>query len=502
MSAGDVSDTRAVLGADAETIPGAAPSLRTSVISGVRWKLLGQGVAQAMRSAVAIVLARLLAPHDYGEAAVALIYIGVTGIFTDLALSAALVQRKEITEEDRSTAFWTTVAVGSLLAVVGVLLSPVIAAALTTPSATPLIAATSGIVLLSSLSLTQTALLTRELRFRSLELRNFVATLVGAGVAVPLAVYGFGAWAIVSQAIVSTAVATVLVWIISPWRPHRVYSRKSLNNLGSFGIKTVVAQILGMLSLYADNMLIARFLGSAALGIYSVAYNVMFVPVARVAQPIQNVLFAGFAKLQGEPERLREAWLTGTIVVSSLNAAAFLGMAVVAPDFVLVVLGQKWAASVRVLQLLSLAGVSTSFMTLNWATLQALGRAGTSLRLRLFSVPLVITAFAIGLHWGVEGVAGFYAIARAIVVVVSTFVTCRVLGARYSTVVRRLSRVLGHCLAMAVFVFALRRLVLTPIDPGPRLALCALCGIIFYVGIVWWRDRELVGQLRGLLARR
>jgi hypothetical protein len=86
--------------------------------------------------------------------------------------------------------------------------------------------------------------------------------------------------------------------------------------------------------------------------------------------------------------------------------------------------------------------------------------------------------------------------------VVSTFVTCRVLGARYSTVVRRLSRVLGHCLAMAVFVFALRRLVLTPIDPGPRLALCALCGIIFYVGIVWWRDRELVGQLRGLLARR
>ena len=108
MSAGDVSDTQAVLGADAETIPGAAPSLRTSVISGVRWKLLGQGVAQAMRSAVAIVLARLLAPHDYGEAAVALIYIGVTGIFTDLALSAALVQRKEITEEDRSTAFWTT----------------------------------------------------------------------------------------------------------------------------------------------------------------------------------------------------------------------------------------------------------------------------------------------------------------------------------------------------------------------------------------------------------
>jgi PST family polysaccharide transporter len=478
-------------------------NLRKSMLTGVAWKLLGHGFAQVMRSVVGIVLARLLAPSDFGLAAIALVYIGVTGIFTDLALGAALVQRRVVTEEDRSTAFWTTLGVGTLLTLLGVALSPLIADALSAPNARPLIAATSSMVFLSSLGLTQTAILTRELRFRSLELRNFVGTIFGAAVALPVALAGFGAWAIVSQALASTAISSLLVWRLSPWRPKLVYSTESFRSLGSFGGKTVVAQFLGFLSLYADNILIARFLGTTALGIYSMAYNVMFVPVMRVAQPIQDVVFAGFAKLQAEPERLRDAWLRGTVLVSSLNAAAFLGMVVVAPDFVLVVLGAKWAPAVRVLQLLSLAGVAQAFMTLNWSTMQAIGRAGTSLRLRLFSVPLIIAAFAGGLHWGVEGVAGLYAAARAIVVVVSLVVTARALGAALPHVAARLARVLTQCLAMGAVVFAGRRALLhVTLDPGPRLAICVVLGIVVYLGIVRWRDPELLGEIRRLIPRR
>ncbi|HWJ31014.1 MAG TPA: oligosaccharide flippase family protein, partial [Gaiellaceae bacterium] len=287
---------------------------------------------------------------------------------------------------------------------------------------------------------------------------------------------------------------------LSTWRPKLIYSTESFRSLGSFGGKTVIAQFLGFLSLYADNILIARFLGTTALGIYSVAYNVMFVPVMRVAQPIQDVVFAGFAKLQGEPHRLRDAWLRGTVLVSSLNAAAFLGMVVVAPDFVYVVLGEKWAPAVRVLQLLSLAGVAQSFMTLNWSTMQAIGRAGTSLKLRLFSVPLIIAAFAGGLHWGLQGVAGLYAVARSIIVVVSLVVMSRALGAALGPVLVRLAQVLAHCLAMAAIVFGVREgLLRTHVDPGPRLAICVVVGIVAYFGILRWRDRELLFEIRRLI---
>lgn len=478
-------------------------NLRQSMLTGVVWKLLGHGFAQVMRSVVGVILAHLLAPSDFGLAAVALIYIGVTGIFTDLALGAALVQRRAVTEEDRSTAFWTTLSAGIVLSLLGVGLSPLIAAALSTPDATPLIAATSSMIFLSSLGLTQTALLTRELRFRSLELRNFTGTIFGALIALPLAFAGFGAWAIVSQAIASTAISSALVWRLSSWRPKAVFSAESFRSLGSFGGKTVIAQFLGFLTLYADNVLIARFLGTTALGIYSMAYNVMFVPVMRVAEPIQQVVFAGFAKLQADPARLRDAWLRGAVLVSSVNAAAFLGMVVVAPDFVLVVLGQKWAPAVRVLQLLSLSGVAHSFMSLNWSTMQAMGRVGTSLRLRLFSAPLIIAAFVAGLPWGVAGVAGFYAGARSIIVVASVAVTARALGTSPALVAVRLSQVLVRCLAMATIVFVARAaLIRTQVGPGLRLAICVLLGIVAYLVIIRWRDPELIAEVKGLIPRR
>ena len=482
---------------------GGEPGLRRKVVSGIGWKLLGHGFAQVTRSLVGILLARILSPSDFGLAAMALVFIGITGIFTDLSLGSALVQRDTITEEDRSTAFWTTLGAGTLITLIGVGLSPLIADFFSTPKATPLIAATCSMVFLASLGLTQTALLTREMQFRSLELRNFFGALVGAALAIPIALAGFGAWAIISQAIGSTAVSSFLVWRLSSWRPRFIYSVASLRKLGSFGIKTMFSQFLGFLSLYADNLLVGRYLGSLQLGIYSVAYNVMFVPVMRVAQPVQDVVFAGFAKLQNEPDRLRDAWMRGTVLVSSLNAAAFLGMFVVAPDFVPVVLGGKWHAAVPVLQFLSLAGVSQSVQSLNWATMQSLGRAGTSLRLRLFSVPLTLVAFALGLHWGVVGVAGLYAAARFIILLVSVTVTCRAIGYPLRLFGRRISSVAGHCLVMTICVYAARvGLVHAGVSAPARLVLLVVFGTAVYGGIIAWRDPGLVRELRGLAARR
>jgi O-antigen/teichoic acid export membrane protein len=477
--------------------------LRRTLISGVAWKLLGHGFAQVIRSAVGILLARLLSPSDFGLAAMALVFIGITGIFTDLSLGSALVQREVITEEDRSTAFWTTLGVGTLITLIGIGLSPFIADFFSTPKATPLIAATCSMVFLASLGLTQTALLTREMKFRSLELRNFIGALVGAALAIPIALAGFGAWAIISQAIGSTAVSSILVWRISPWRPRFIYSIQSLRKLGSFGVKTMFSQFLGLLSLYADNLLVGRYLGSLQLGVYSVAYNVMFVPVMRVAQPVQDVVFAGFAKLQNEPERLREAWMRGTVLVSSLNAAAFLGMFVVAPDFVPVVLGGKWNAAIPVLQFLSLAGVSQSVQSLNWATMQSIGRAGTSLRLRLFSVPLTLVAFAAGLHWGVVGVAGLYAAARFIILIVSVFVTCRALGFPLRRFARTISSVAAHCIVMTLCVYAARiGLVHVGVHAALRLVILVLFGTLVYVGIIAWREPSLFKELRSFVGRR
>jgi O-antigen/teichoic acid export membrane protein len=468
----------------------------------VRWKLVGQASAQATSAASSILLAHLLTPHEFGLAGMAIVFTGIGATFSNLALSAALVQRPVLVEEDRSTAFWTNVAAGSFLMLAGIAISPLVADFFGQPAVAPLFAGTSVLFLLWALSATQSALLTREMNFRGLEIRGIAAGFAGAAAAVTLAIAGAGAWAIVGQALVQAATSLVLLWAVSPWRPTFTYSKESLRSLGSYSGKTLVSQQLGYLVNNMDNLLVGRFLGAVALGIYSVAYNVMYLPVSRISQPLQQVLFSAFAKLQNEPKRLAEAWARGNEVISAVNAPAFLGMAVVAPDFVPIVLGHKWDAAVPVLQFLSLAGVGATLQTLNWSTVQAMGQPGVMLRFRLFSTPVTLAAFAIGLHWGVVGVAASFAVSRFVVTPVSTFITCRTLGCS-PVYVRGEAFVVCLAVIMAAAVEVARLgLLHAGVPAGARLAVVVPFGIAVYGGLLLLFAPRVTSELRMLAHRR
>lgn len=474
--------------------------LRHRVAGGVRWKLLSQGVGQLSRTVVGIILARMLTPEEFGLAAMALVFTGLTTIFTDLSLGAALVQRPRITERDRSTVFWTSVAASVVVATIWVGISPLVGDFFSTPGVTPLFAATAASALLWGVAGTQIALLTRALDFRSLELREIGATLVGGIAAVALAAGGAGAWAIVGQNLVIAAVSAALVWRLSSWRPRFTYSRASLRTLGSFGGKTLLARLLSYANLTGDNLLIGRFLGSASLGIYSIAYSVMFLPASRIAAPIQQVLFPAFARMQHDHVALRRTWIRGTQLVAAVNAAAFLGMVVVAPDFVPVVLGEKWIAAVPVLQLLSLAGVAQSVQTLNWSVLQAVGASGRLLRFMTFSTAVTVSAFVVGLHWGVVGVAGFYALARVIVGVVYAWTTCRRIGLPQLDYARGIARIARLAFPMAVLSYLVRiGLVSAGVPAGWRLLLVTAFGAVVYFLLVRWRAPDLLAEIRRML---
>jgi O-antigen/teichoic acid export membrane protein len=476
--------------------------LRQKVVGGLGWKLLSQFIAQGSRTIVAIVLAHLLTPHDFGLAAMALIFTGFAAIFNDLALGSALIQRPTISEADRSTVFWTTVTVGALLTLVGLALAPLAGTFFSMPAVTPLFAAASSLTFLWALSATQVALLTREMNFRRLEIREIASTLFATAAAIAMAVVGFGAWTIVGQSICTAAASAFLVWRLSSWRPRWVYSRESLRTLGSFGIKTLFSKSLGYAIVNTDNLLIGRYLGSVALGEYTIAYSLMFLPAARIAAPIQTVFYAAFARLQRDSIRLRRAWVRGTQLVVAINVPAFLGMAVVAPDFVPVILGPRWEPAVPVLQLLSLAGAAHSFQTLNWSVIQAVGQPGRVLRFMTFSATITILAFVLGLHWGIVGVAGFFAVARTIAMVVFTWTTCRTIEMPVREFVWSAGRVGALSLPMVVVVYMARvALVHADVPAGLRLAVLVLLGTGVYAGTVAWRAPELLAELRGLFRR-
>ena len=491
---------------DGTESPDTAPPLdvKAHVVHGVAWKMVTQVVVQFSRIGVGIILAHLLTPNAFGLAAMAITFVGLFGLFSEPGLGPAIVQRRALTEADRSTAFWTTLAFGVTFTTVGIATSSWVAHFFGHPEVQPLFAALSLGFTLDALSSTQNALLTRELAFRSLQLRQIFATIAGGVIAVVLAFAGAGAWAIIGQSLGAASVAVFVLWRASPWRPRLMYSVASLREMWSFGIKIVTGSVLSYFTLSGDNLLIGKFLGATALGTYALAYNLMFTPMTIIAQPIHQVAFPGFARMREEPHRLVSAWLRGKRISSMFLAPAYAGLIVMAPDIIRVLFGPQWTAAIPVVQLLSLAGLTQAIGSLNWTVLIALGRAGTFVWLNVLETAVVVSAFVLGLKWGIVGVAGFYALSKWPTVLLDTHFAASALGVR---VWRALwaaafpSLVLAG--AMGLIVFGLRMaMVEAGTPPWLRLAVLVPVAVLVYAGL--WRlfAPALFAEVKSLMPRR
>lgn len=474
--------------------------MRRKVLGGLAWTGGSQVVMQVVRLLTAVALARLLAPDDYGLAALALVFASLVLVFSDLALGAAIIQRKELTEDDRATAFWMSIGAGVVFTALGVGLSAPIAALFGQPEVASLCAVLSFSFLITSLATTHEALLLRDMQFGRLEQRLMLATLVGAVAGIVVGLETRDAWAIIAQQLAQAAASTVLLWALSPWRPSLRFSWASLRSLGGFSSYLVGHRLLYYFHRNADNILIGRFLGAAALGAYSIAYNIMLVPFTRIAGPVQKVLGPAFARMQDEPDRVGDAWVRVVRLVGALSVPSLLGLMVVAPEFVAVVLGDKWSAAVPLIQILAWVGIVQSLQSISTDVLQARGRADTIFRFSVLFTGAHTLGFVVGLEWGVVGVAAAYAISSTLVEPVYTVLTARSIGMSPWRIVRALRGVFEASFAMGGCVLLARvALIELGLPAGLRLVLCAALGAAVFVAASVWRAPEAWADLRGIL---
>ena len=476
---------------------------RSRVLRGIGWKVISSITLQSSRIVTAVLLARLLTPHDYGLAGMVLVVSALVAVFADLAFGAALIQRRTLSEADRSTVFWTSVGMGLLFTLAGVAASPLVADFYGEPDVAPLFAAFSLSFLVTSLASTQSALLTREMNFRSLELRKMISYLCAAVAGISVALAGYGAWAIIWQQLVGAVVSTTLLIVFSPWRPSFVYSLESLRRLGGFSASVFGARILFYFNRNADNLLIGRFLGPTALGAYTVSYNVMLTPMSDVAEPVTEVLFPAFSRHQDEPSRIAAAWMRVNRLVGTISIPVMLGLIVVAPDFVSTLLGDKWNLAVPVIQILAWVGLLQSLQRLNSSILAARDQANVLFRYSVIVLVVTLSSFVAGLPWGIVGVAAAYAIVSTFLEPYYTWLTARALGVGLLDFVRAISGV-AQAAALMAAVVALARvgLVEAGMAAPARLVLLIVLGAVVYVPVVLWRAPEVLEEIKDLLARR
>jgi O-antigen/teichoic acid export membrane protein len=282
-----------------------------------------------------------------------------------------------------------------------------------------------------------------------------------------------------------------------------MFSRESLRDLGGFSIYMLGQRILYYLQVNGDRFLIGRYLGTTALGTYAVAYNTMLVPASKIGGPLQRVFSPAFSRMQEEPERIAAAWARVVRVIGLVALPSLGGLVVVAPDFVPVVLGSQWKDAVPVVQILAWVGIIQAVQALNYDVLMARDRTRTMFRFSLVLTACHLTAFSVGLHWGVVGVAVGYAISTTLVEPVQTLLAARCLGVSPMVFVRALSGVFQATLGMCAIVVAVRMgLVNGGVDQTLRLLVCTGVGALAFVPLCLWRVPELAREVRELLARK
>jgi len=477
-------------------------SIGSRIRSGVAWKAGSQLTLQVSRMVVALILARLLTPEDWGLAAMVLVFSGVAVVFTDSALGTALIQRRRIVEEDRSTVFWTSVGIGLALMLAGIAFAGPLASFYGEAEVAPLFAVLSVTFLVNAAGATQQALLVREMRFRRLELRQIAATVVGAAVGVAVAVAGYGAWAIVAQLLAEALVSTALLWYLAEWWPSATFSLASLRRLGGFAGNVFGENLLYQVGRNLGNLLIGRVLGAPALGLYALATNIVLVPFSRIAGPLQQVFFPAFSQMGDDRPRMADTWIRATRLVGLISIPALVGLAIVAPDFVDVVLGPKWVDATRVIQILAVVGLIQSLQTLCGEVLLALGRANWLLRFTALWFLASLASFVVGVQWGVTGVAACYALATILVEPLRTYITARALGTSPWRFVTALGGVAQASALMAAFLLVARSALVAAGVPAPgRLVLLVAGGATVYVASCLWRAPEVTAEIRVALGR-
>ena len=471
---------------------------------GVTWKLAGQVAVQSTRLITVAILARFLTPADYGTAAVAIALASFAFQVSDMGIGAALVQTEKAPRAVRSTAFWASVAVGFGLLLLSIVLSKPVAAFMGEPQVAGMVIAGGLIFAIYSLGSANQAVFMREMRFRSIELRNWIGLGTGSLIAISAAVAGAGAWALVLQQIAYLGTFVAALWWRPGWRPALTFSRSVFRDLWSFAIRIAGGRWARLAELLVVTLLIGRLASVADLGAWSFATSMVILPMSMIVIPISEVLFSAFSRMRDEPERISALWLNGMAYLAALLLPLMFGLIVVSPDLIPTLFGSRWEVSVSIVQILSLAVIIRGLQSWGSIYLDASGRPEVTWWTQLASLCLTPVAVLTGVHWGIDGIAVCYVACQMIAVEIPIFViVVSQMQVSPRTVASRLAGVAMATIVMTVAcIIARSALEAAGIGMAARAALTIGVGVAVYLPALWWLAPRVSRPVGAIAMRR
>ena len=415
-------------------------NLKQRSVRGGAVTIAAQGSKFILKLGSTAILARLLAPEDYGLIGMATVVVSFVQYFKDLGLSAATIQRSEINHSQVSTLFWINLGVSCLVALIIALLAPAIANFYHEPRLREITLGLAINFIFGGLTIQHQALLRRQMQFTSLAKIEVVSMFIGIITAIIAAYYGLNYWALVLMLMATAISNTVGVWSACRWRPGLPRRGSGVRSMLAYGGNLTGFSLVNYFSRNLDNILIGRRWGSEQLGLYAQAYKLLLLPIQQINSPITSVALPTLSSLQTEPDKYCRYYYKAILLITTLGMPIVAFMFATADKMILLMLGQKWLGAVPLFKFLMPAAFVGTFNVAPGWVYQSLGRTDRYFRIGVFLSLIQSIIFLISVKWGATGVALAFGISQPILITVA-IAYCYVdtplgLGKFFSTIFR------------------------------------------------------------------
>ncbi len=466
--------------AEGEAPGSGATGLRRQVARGAAATVLGQALRILLQTSSLIVLARLLAPREFGLVAGVLALVGIAEVFRDFGLSTAGMQAPSLSRQQRSGLFWGNAAVGLAFSLLVVVAAPLIGRLYGDSALVPVARVLALTFAVNGLAAQYRVDLLRRLRFARVATVDVAAQATGLVVAVLLAVRGAGHWALVGQQLVQAASALLLVVAAARWLPGHPRDVLRIRGFLRFGGTVMASQVFAYVGKNVDNVLVGARVGLVDLGIYSRAYSLVMTPLGQLRAPTTNIAVPVLARLQDDQARYDDFLRRGQLALGYGLVGLLAVAAGAAGPLVEVLLGPRWTRATPLVALLAYAGAMETLPYVAYWVYVSRGLVAALLRFTVVSTLLRVTCIAVGSSYGPVGVAAGFLVGTATNWPISLWRIARVTTVDARTLVLQGCRVLALALA-TTGVAALVGVATAGAPSAVRLVAALAAGLAVYV---------------------
>jgi O-antigen/teichoic acid export membrane protein len=381
-------------------------SLRAKTARNIGIVAVLQVFATVVNTITLIVLARLLTPYDFGIVGIAAFVLGIITQFSDFGLGPAVIQRQKDVDEALYTGGAMRILIALLLFIITFFMAPYAAMLFNAQEVTIVIRIAAVMFFLNSAGFVSNTRLTKELKFGRLAYVAVVLSIVSASSSITLALLGFSYWSMIIGPMIGTACSLVALYIVCPWKFRFRINKRIAKELIAYGKHIFVMVFFVFLIFNLDDAFVAGVLGVVVLGFYTIAYKWSSSIANFLTKIVYRVMFPTYSQIQEDPRRLKVGYVESLDVISMASFPLYFGLIIVAPEFVSIVLGDKWMPAVLALQILCIFGLMRTLAEPAGNVLLAIGKSKVlSFTNFLNFVILIIFIYPATLWFGMEGVA-------------------------------------------------------------------------------------------------